>query len=63
MQSGGTIEPLVVPISTARALLGNVCRQHIYSLVSRGQLDLKKIGGRSTITTASIRRLVGEEVA
>jgi hypothetical protein len=53
-------EPLCVPIETTQALLGGVSRASIYRRAKdKGGLELIKIGGRTMITMASIRRQVG----
>lgn len=44
----------------AAALLG-CTRQHIYTLMARGDLPSKKLGGARRITRAAILRLLGEE--
>lgn len=54
------IEPHVVPISTARTLLGGLARSTIYSQLDvKGGLESVKIGGRRMITMRSIRRMTG----
>ena len=45
-------------IESTRQQLGNCSRAHIYRLVSRQQLELVKVGGRSIITGRSIRALL-----
>ncbi len=50
-------ERLTVPIPEAGLMLG-VSRSTLYVLVSQGHLKAVKVGGRTLITTASIRSLV-----
>ncbi|BAI95827.1 hypothetical protein Sj15T_01660 [Sphingobium sp. TA15] len=54
------IEPHVVPISTARQLLGGLSRSTIYAhMGTEGGLEGVKIAGRRMITMRSIKRMTG----
>lgn len=55
--------PLLHSIPVARKLLGDVSRGHIYNLISRGELELVKLGASSKITDRSVRALVDRKVA
>lgn len=55
-----TIQALTLSIKDAGRLLG-LGRSTIYRLIGEGQLDTVKIGNRTLIKTASIRRLVEQD--
>jgi hypothetical protein len=50
-------------ISGAQQQLGDCSRAHVYRLVNRGLLELKKVGGRSVITGRSIQALLEQSEA
>ena len=50
------IEPIAISVNTAARTLG-IGRTSIYALLKDGRLDAIKIGRRTLLTTASIRRL------
>lgn len=45
-------------VSEACAQLGNISRQTLYRRIKAGDLDARKIAGRTIITGESIHRLV-----
>jgi len=51
------IEPLAISISEATKVLG-LGRTSIYAMIGDGRLEIFKLGRRTLIKTASIRRLV-----
>lgn len=51
------MEPLAVSVNDAAKALG-LGRTSIYSMIGDGRLDTFKLGRRTLIKTASIRRLV-----
>lgn len=64
MIKASEIQPHCVPIPTTQALLGGVSRASVYRLAAKKDgLELVKIGGRSMITVASIRRIASGEAA
>ena len=50
------IEPIAMSVNSAAQTLG-IGRTSIYALLKQGKLDAIKIGRRTLLTTASIRRL------
>jgi hypothetical protein len=52
-------EPLGVSVEEAKRQLGDVSTATIYRLMSRGQLEKRKVGNRTVITMASIKALLG----
>ncbi|UNC14057.1 helix-turn-helix domain-containing protein [Acidiphilium multivorum] len=50
------MEPLAVSINSAAKALG-IGRSSVYSLIKEGRLEVIKIGRRTLLTTASIKRL------
>lgn len=50
------MEPLAVSISDAAKALG-VGRSSVYNLIKSGRLEALKVGRRTLLTTASIKRL------
>jgi excisionase family DNA binding protein len=57
------IAPLLVDISTARKLLGNVSRTTIYELIDDGKLKPVKIRRRTTFQYANVVALANEAAA
>lgn len=53
------VEPMALSINDACAALG-ISRSHIYVLMNRGDLRLVKLGRKSVVPRAEIRRLLGE---
>jgi len=51
------MEQALYRVSNAMKLL-DVCRATIYRMVSRGELELVKVGRGTRITSASINRLI-----
>lgn len=51
------MEPLAISINDAAKALG-IGRSSVYALLKTGSLDAIKIGRRTLLTTASVRRLV-----
>jgi hypothetical protein len=51
-------EPLAVSVPEAKRHLGDCSTATIYRMMDRGQLEKRKIGGRTVITMASIRALI-----
>lgn len=54
------MEVLLVSINEAAKAL-NLGRTSVYTLISEGKLESRKMGRRRMVTTASIRRLVDGE--
>ena len=54
------MEAIAISISEAASILG-VGRTSIYNLIREGRLEVFKLGRRTLIKTASIRRLVEAE--
>ena len=54
------MEPLAVSISDATKVLG-LGRTSIYAMIADGRLEYFKLGRRTLIKTASIRRLVDSQ--
>lgn len=52
------LQPEVVSIPTAMRLLGEKSRSEVYDAIGRGDLDARKDGHKTLITTRSIRRYV-----
>ena len=50
-----TLEPFAVPLKEARRLLGDMSHSRIYDIIGRGELEAVKDGGKTLITTRSIR--------
>jgi excisionase family DNA binding protein len=51
------IEPLAVTIQDACAMIG-VKRTKLYALCEAGEIELRKIGRRSVITMASLKKFI-----
>ncbi|WP_057882467.1 helix-turn-helix domain-containing protein [Tsuneonella troitsensis] len=51
-------EQLLVSVEDARAMLGNIGRTNLYAMLSRGELESRKLGKRRLVLVASIRRLI-----
>jgi excisionase family DNA binding protein len=56
LETEQNMEPLAVSINAAAKALG-VGRSSVYSLIKTGKLEAIKIGRRTLLTTASIKRL------
>jgi len=55
-----TIEgQLALNIAGARKALGNIGRSTVYRLIASGELETRKVFGRTLITARSIRRKLG----
>jgi excisionase family DNA binding protein len=50
------MEPLALSINSAAKALG-IGRSSVYALIKNGRLEVIKIGRRTLLTTASVRRL------
>lgn len=51
-------EPLAVSVPEARRQLGDLSVATLYRMIDRGQLERRKVGGRTVITMASIKALL-----
>lgn len=51
-------EQLLVSVEDARAMLGNIGRTNLYAMLSRGELESRKLGSRRLVLVASIKRLI-----
>lgn len=51
-------EQILVSVDDARALLGGIGRTNLYAMLSRGELESRKLGKRRLILVASIQRLI-----
>ncbi len=56
--SGTTREPLLYDVPTASRLLGGLGRTSVYKLMQEGQLRAIKIGKRTFLTDAELKRYV-----
>ena len=54
------MEQLTVSVSAAAKALG-LGRTSIYALIKQNRIETIKIGRRTLLTTASLRRLLGEQ--
>jgi len=59
-QTTTTPDRLLYPIEEARQILGGICRTTIYAMVKDGQLHLTKIGKRSFVSDAEMKRIAGQ---
>ena len=58
MQQSKTFEPLLIPVDEACATL-RVSRSTLYQLVKAGQIQIKKLGGKtSRVTVESLNQYV-----
>ena len=55
------MEPLTVSVADAGRIVG-LGKTKLYELIGQGELDAVRIGKRTLIKTASLKRLVGEAV-
>jgi len=53
------MQPLVYAPADTATMIG-VRRTKLYALIATGQLDARKIGGRTVVTTASIEALIAD---
>ena len=51
-------EPLAVSVPEAKRHLGDCSTATVYRLIGRGELERRKIGGRTLITMESIKSLL-----
>lgn len=56
------MDALTISIPEA-AKATSLSRTGLYRLINRGELEAVRVGGRTLIKAASLRRLVGAEVA
>jgi excisionase family DNA binding protein len=56
-KAASSFEPRAYRINDACQIL-QISRSHIYELISRGEIRLIKIGGRSLISATEIQRLL-----
>jgi len=56
-------DPLAVSVEEAKRQLGGLSTATVYRLIDRHQLERRKLGGRTVITMASIRALLGSEAS
>jgi excisionase family DNA binding protein len=54
------VEPLAVSVNDAARVLG-LGRTSIYAMIGDGRLEIFKLGRRTLVKTASIRRLVDRQ--
>lgn len=54
------LEPLAYSIADA-SRVSSLCKTRIYGLIREGRLDARKIGKRTVIPAASLRRLIEGE--
>jgi hypothetical protein len=58
------MQPIALSIPETGKVLGGeaepLSRNTIYRMMERGELDKRKLGGRTLITMSSIRRAIGE---
>lgn len=54
------MERLAYSVTETMHMLGGISRQTLYRRIKTGELDARKIAGRTVITAESIRRLVDE---
>jgi hypothetical protein len=54
-----TPEKLAYTVPEALAAIG-IGRTNFYKIAREGRLDLRKVGGRTVVTAASLRRLIEE---
>lgn len=52
-------EKIAYTVPEALAAIG-IGRTNLYKLAAQGKLDLRKVGGRTLVTAASIHRLIDE---
>jgi len=57
-----TLEPLAYSIPDA-CRVSSLGRTFLYSLISEGKLEARKVGGRTVIPADSLRRLINGEAA
>lgn len=62
MRRCAALEQLAYRIPDAATLIG-VSRASIYNLVAAGQLDARKVAGRTVIPAESLRRLIDQAPA
>lgn len=55
-------QKLAYTIPEALAAIG-IGRTNLYKLASEGKLDLRKVGGRTLVTAASLQRLIDDAEA
>jgi excisionase family DNA binding protein len=55
--SSGSIEPLTVTVADARKISG-LSNTTVYKLIGEGKLQVVKIGTRTLITYASVKKLL-----
>lgn len=55
-----TLEPLAYSVSDA-CRVSSIGRTKLYALLKSGQLEARRIGGRTLIPAASLRRLIEGE--
>ncbi len=58
--SPDVLQPLAYSFAEA-ARVSTICRTSLYALVKEGRLEVRKIGKRSLIPAASLRRLIDGE--
>ncbi len=55
-------QKIAYTVPEALAALG-IGRTNLYKIAREGKLDLRKVGGRTLVTAASLRRLIDEAEA
>ena len=53
-----TLEPILVSVEDARAMLGGIGRTNLYQRLSCGELESVKIGKRRLVRLSSIHALI-----
>jgi hypothetical protein len=56
-------EPLAVSVEEAKRHLGGISTATVYRFIDSNRLERRKLGGRTVITMASIKALLGAEAA
>ncbi|WP_375250420.1 helix-turn-helix domain-containing protein [Sphingomonas sp.] len=57
------IEPVLVSVDAARAMLGGIGKTNLYAMLSAGDLESVKLGKRRLIRVSSIQALADRAVA
>ena len=52
-----SIQPILVPVDIARAMLGGIGKTNLYAMLAAGDLESVKLGKRRLIRVSSIQAL------